>query len=272
MFGPRSKSFEQLEHYLEVRKDLRKPSVKRTELAVATVALGLAALISLNDHASYIALLLFTGLAGIFGYQFFMSQRIKAPTREDEVLGKADEVALKLKELSVRRRLHLVLHPGIGAVLNECAVYWKRIQDLSNSRMWADAQLSDQWKLARQEWIHAADFAMAEALLLAEPGLTLRPSRPRPEELVEDLLDTYVFQRPKGRDEVLPANFQPLRDLAEKMRSLAEEVQTAQASIGSERSLTVEADAGERLDQVLSNLRSINEAEEELQKHLKQSS
>jgi hypothetical protein len=272
MFGPRSKSFEQLEHYLEVRPNLRKEMPNRPALGIGTAAFVGASVIALMDHGPAVVLLAVAGMAGMFGYRFFSSMQIKPPTHEAEVMGEADNVARKLRELSARRRLHLVLHPGIGAVLDECAGYWKQIQDLSNSRVWQDARLSGQWTTARQEWLGAADFAMAEALLLAEPGLTLRPSRPRAEELVEDLLDTYVFQKGKGREDVLPVRFKPLRELAEKMSTLVTEVKAARDSMGTERVADPQPDATSRLDEVLSNLRSINEAEEELQRHLKQSS
>jgi len=272
MFGPKSKSLVQLEHYLETRHELGQTAPKRAEYGIAAIALAGAAGLTLLDHAPGIVLIALAGFAGMFGYGFLNAMKAKKPTAEDEIMSKADAVSFKLRELSARRRLHLALHPGIGAVLNECAGYWKQIHDLSNQRLWEDSQLSSQWTLARQEWVSAADYAMAEALLLAEPGLILRPHRPRPEEVVEDLLDTYVFQRPKGHDELLPATFQPLRELAEKMKTLAGEVRAAQTAMSSDRAAVGQPDATHRLDQVLSNLRSINEAEEELQKHLEQSS
>jgi hypothetical protein len=210
------------------------------------------------------------GLAAVtFGVGAALAKPPRKSTSLDEVFQRAEGVAETLRQHSSRRRLHLVLHPGIATTLNECAGFWQRIQMASDRKLWEDAGVEPHWLAARADWEAAADLAMAQALLLTDSSINRATARPRVEEVVEDLLDTYVFKRPSQTNEPLPPAFEPLREIAEKLKTLADEVEAATRRLAGTERQAPTADAAKRLDEVLGELRSIHEAETELKQDLR---
>ncbi len=271
MFGPKTKTLVQLEHYLQSRTSYKpKSRVSPAWMAGAGVlAAGAVAANIFHMGAEWVVGCLCA--AGIFASRFAFVKPAEPETPTDQLLSEAEVAAEKLKDMSTRRRLHLVLHPGVAAILNECAALWQRIQVASDKTLWQAANVEPHWLTARNDWLAASDLAMAEALVLTDKSILLRPNRHRAEEVVEDILDTYVFKRPAGNDLPLPATFQPLRELAEKMKILAEEVEASTRKLNQVQGEAKEpaADASTRLDQVLGELRSIHQAESELGQNLR---
>jgi hypothetical protein len=270
VFGPKTKTLVQLEHYLESRTPYRpKPSVGPGWIAGAGI-LSLAALITYPFyHAAPEICIGLACAAGIAGSRYAFAKKPLPESPTEELMANAEVVADKMRDFATKRRLHLVLHPGVAATLNECAVFWQRIKISSDRKLWEDRSIEPHWQTARADWEAAADLAMAEALLLADRSMLLRPTRPRAEEMVEDLLDTYVFKRPTHNEGPLPATFAPLRELAEKLKILANEVETTTRRLARSEKQEPTADASKRLDQVLGELRSIHEAESELGQDLR---
>jgi hypothetical protein len=159
----------------------------------------------------------------------------------------------------------------VAITLNECAGFWRRIHAASEPKLWKGADLQPHWADTRAEWLEAADVAMAEALILADSSINERAPRARAEELIEDILDTYVFSKRSQQEQHLPPAFVPLRTLAEKLATLASEVEGAQTALSAAPLAPppTPIEAGRRLDQVLGNLRSIRQAEEELQQDIR---
>ena len=269
MFGPKSKSLVQLEHYLESRTPYRPgPAVGPGWIAASLVAAAGA----VGGYAIHLNPEICVGLAcgaAVLGLRFAFAKPSAPKSPADDLMEKAEQVAYKMREFSARRRLHLVLHPGVAATLNECAGFWQRIKISSDRKLWEDRGIEPHWLTARADWEAAADLGMAEALLLADRSMLLRPNRPRAEEVVEDLLDTYVFKRPTNNQDPLPVTFPALRELAEKLKTLAQEVESATRRLARTDKNEITADASKRLDQVLGELRSIHDAESELSQDLR---
>jgi hypothetical protein len=230
------------------------------------VGSGACSAFLLASHTSVLIGCAMAGLAAVFGAGFLRARPTSSPNSSDRLLQAADKVAKQMRELSTRRRLHLVLHPGVSAVLDECAGFWRRIMTASDVKRWSDTSIQPHWQAARRDWIAAADLAMAEALTLAEAGMNFR--RPRPEEVVEDILDTYVFQRPKQSTEPLPGTYGQLRDLAETLKALAKEVEQVSVKARLTDGGGAAPNATHRLEEVLADLRSLETAEDELQRNL----
>ena len=265
MFAPKSRQLTQFESYLATRRRFHRPKSAKLENGIAALGAGALSVfleLSAAHDAAFVAVLAAT--CAFFGYKWFKSPPLPAPTPNDAVLEQADAVANKMAGLASSRQLHRSLHPGIAATLNECAGFWRRIEDVCRQKIWDEPEMGPHWKSAKDEWRSAADFAMAEALVLADGSLTMAASRSRAEEIVEDVLDTFVYKRPRASDEPLPTSFAPLRDLAEKLRAVTVEVEGAARRAAAEGPAGTAPDASRRLEDVLGKLRAIQQAEEEL--------
>ncbi len=269
MFGPKAKSLTQLDHYLGARKPYRPPTFRRGEYLATALVGGAGAGFLTLIHAPVELSAIGAVVAAGFGVGAALAKPARRRSSVDEVFERAEAVAETLRQYSSRRRLHLVLHPGIATILNECAGFWQRIQMASDRKLWEDAGVEPHWLNARADWEAAADLAMAQALLLTDSSINRAPARPRVEEVVGDLLDTYVFNRPNQSSEPLPPAFEPLREIAEKLQALTVEVEGATRRLSDTTREAPTADAVKRLDEVLTELRSIHEAETELRQDLR---
>ncbi|HWD38537.1 MAG TPA: hypothetical protein VG944_06785 [Fimbriimonas sp.] len=259
---------DQLEHYLASYKSPIKPQISKWEYGLPALAsLGVSALLFTEHAAAFVAgMCLVGGVA--FGYKAWTIPAKKPPSPHDELFARADEVVRKLQGLSQQRRIGQTMHPGVALTLNECAGFWRRILNVCENKMWSDAGVQPHWKHAREDWRTAADLGMAEALILADTAITLTPKKPRMEEVVQDVLETYVFPRSRG-GEPLPPSFEPLRELAEKLKLLASEVEKTTRRIAEDENVDAAPTASRRLEEVLGQLRAIQQAEEELHEEIR---
>lgn len=192
-------------------------------------------------------------------------RKVLPPTPEQQLAWRADDVAKQLQHHAHSNRLHRALHPAVGATLEECAGYWMRIANALDGAQWTGSETLPQWVSLRQEALAATKIAMDEALVHAGSTLILvAPAKPL--EHVSDALEDIGFGPlvRNGRDhEPMPPSFRPVRDLAERLREMAERCETAATQRRQESPEPVSA-AFRRLDAALGEMRTLEEAEGEL--------
>lgn len=206
------------------------------------------------------------GFAAVLG---IVSTRVKppaAPTPEQELARRADGIASQLKAQA--NRLHRALHPAVADTLDACAGYWLRIRSALDLPGWQGSDVPAHWTALRNEALLAANAAMDEALVHA--GTTLNHVPPaRPLEQISDALEDVGFGPLVGDRrgyEPMPATFTPVRDLAERLRELAERCETASHQRRVEAPEPI-SPAFRRLDAALGEMRNLEEAEGELRQN-----
>lgn len=200
--------------------------------------------------------------AAVFGLR---PRKVLPPTPEQELAWRADDVVKQLQGHVHSNRLHRALHPAVGATLEECASYCMRVATALDGPQWTGATTLPQWVSLRQEALAATKIAMDEALVHAGSTLILvAPAKPL--EHVSDALEDIGFGPlvRNGRDhEPMPPSFRPVRELAERLREMAERCETAATQRRQESPEPVSA-AFRRLDAALGEMRTLEEAEGEL--------
>jgi len=203
--------------------------------------------------------------AATCGVRAFYAKPAARPTPEQELALSADDVVKQLQGHVHSNRLHRALHPAVGATLEECAGYWMRIATALDGPQWTGTETLPQWASLRQEALAATKIAMDEALVHAGSTLILvQPAKPL--EHVSDALEDIGFGPlvRNGRDhEPMPPSFRPVRELAERLREMAERCETAATQRRQESPEPVSA-AFRRLDAALGEMRTLEEAEGEL--------
>jgi hypothetical protein len=192
--------------------------------------------------------------------------RVPRESRKDpaqELFFEADQAALTLTKLLQTRKLKSSLHSAMATVANECATSWRRIDSVSQEKIWTRPEVAAQWTGPRGEWSRAADLAMAEALILCERSVTLRGPRTRVEEVLEDVIDTFVPAK-RTSEKPLPIQFRELRLIAEKLQILSREVESISRTFSFEAPAEPQLNATQNLEEVLSKMREIRQAEVEL--------
>ena len=173
--------------------------------------------------------------------------------------------------LHTRRQLKNALDAGgmdhiipasIGAVLDECVVAAKRVEVALAGPTWQDPALPQHWVSVRDNAMRAADNALDEAFALTGPHLN-ENWQERPIQSLQ-----HLIQRIVGTEEIpmtpLPPSFRPALDLADRLRTLALEIETVTHEVASESTLRGNLAASTRLDSVLTEIRGLQSAEQEL--------
>lgn len=258
MFAPRTPRYPMLQAYLAARPTV--PALNLSSERARTYALCAVASASgvavLGSGSHYVVSVLLLGAGGVLG---FLGMRMKPPlppTPEQDLARRADAVVDQLKQYAY---LHRAFHPAVGATLEECATYAALVQATLGHDDW------DHRGDLRQNALSAVQVAMNEALVHA--GATLPFTRPtRPVEHVSDALEDIGFSplvRSERDREPLPPAFRPVRELAERLRELAERCETAayQRPLNGEEPVSA---AFRHLDATLGEMRRLEEAETEL--------
>lgn len=266
MFGPRSPRYPLLKRYLEARPaqgpfdPLGKTRAMLWIGSFLTFVIGMASIDTLSIPS--FALIGVSAILAVFG----LRQPKPLPlTPEQELARRADGVAAQLRTSTHSNRLHRALHPAVATVLEECAGYHARIVAALDGPLWSGAQATEQWISLRQDALLAAKLAMDEAIVHAGTTLDYTPPA-RPLEHVSDALEDIGFgplMRNERNGEPMPPVFHPVRDLAERLRELAERCETAATQRRAESPEPVSA-AFRHLDATLGEMRQLEEAEGEL--------
>ena len=259
MFAPRTPRYPMLQAYLAARPKAPlvrfSPRRELTTLSVTFVAVAVMMGVLLGQAGPFAAFLSLV-VASVCGVRAFLAKPAPPLTPEQQLAQRADAVVDQLRHYAY---LHRAFHPAVGATLEECATYAACVQATLGNDDW------DHRGELRQNALAAVRVAMDEALVHA--GATLPFTRPtRPVEHVSDALEDIGFGplvRSERDREPLPPSFRPVRELAERLRELAERCETA----ATQRPLNGEEPASaafRHLDVTLGEMRRLEEAETEL--------
>lgn len=201
----------------------------------------------------------------------------------EETLSSAAKAARDLRRLDEGRKLHKMLDPVAGQLLEAGAYHWVRVHRTLDARHWQDKKLSTHWQSLRGRAMEAADLAMAELLIIGATcvGDPVRDRKDDIKGVFEDFADlgiqdalrglakiaalderVYTFTTPRAKE-----LFEPGRALAERLKSLADEVESADLKATQEVHLPQGAFATESIDVLLGEFRAVNQAEQELEEN-----
>ena len=255
MLGPRSPRYPALTAYLQKRQSFALPrSVDRKSVGPVVAILAFFVAASFGPLSTLECLALAAIVLG--GFLLFQARKRLPPTAEERLAERAGEVVRKLWPSAVGGRLHRVLHPAVGAILEECAGYDARV-----------ALALDGWEASplRDTARTAARVAMDEALAHTGATLDFVPP-PRPLETVSDALEDVGFGpllRGARPSEPMPPAFRPVRELAERLRELAVQCESV-STVRHGESPEAASAAFRHLDAAIDEMRNRERAEGEL--------
>ena len=87
--------------------------------------------------------------------------------------------------------------------------------------------------------------------------------------MIGEMLETFLNVDTSGPIQPLPQGYHPAMELARKLKELADEVEDTATRASAENAFREHYSAKTHIDQVLSDLRMIKEAESELQQELR---
>jgi hypothetical protein len=187
--------------------------------------------------------------------------RAKPTPLEKEAL----EVNTLLKGHLKERRLHKAGPEAVTVLLEEAARQYARVQTTLSSAFWKSPDLPPQYGAIREKAKISAERTMQEIVVLLRPRLSETTKPQHWKDVVEDLAEQIGMRIP-DKGYVFPGDIEPAAQLAEGLRSLANEVE--QASIRAVTDLP-NTNATSTLRSTLSELRALNEAESELDESLR---
>jgi hypothetical protein len=190
-------------------------------------------------------------------------------TPDYRLFEEARQVAKDMHSSLTRRRLHRELHPGVAELLEESARNWCRTMGALETPFWQNPDLAAHWRAIRDQAAYASNQAMAELLVLLKSAYEPNPNRNAFTDVVEDAIETYVTgpQGPRTPD-LMPVAFQQAREIAEKLKLVASEVERATHDVSKEDSEVPGLRSQSALDLALHDIRSVREAENELRQNL----
>jgi len=178
--------------------------------------------------------------------------------RNEEAIRVAQTMALMLS----KRRLHRDLDTASLLLLDECAKQWLRAKTAFNASYWSSKLVPEHYGKLRESAVPTLDQSMDEVLLHYQEVLPDTVHDRHATDYVEEALENVVFGR--GKTAHPPAAFVPVREIADKLRTLADEAERIIRDSRSDTVLAPDLLPPSKLDQTLADLRAIREAEEEL--------
>lgn len=176
-----------------------------------------------------------------------------------------------LRQAGENRKLHKKIDPVAAVLFDECARHWLRIQAAFQSPMWHQSDLPAHWRSVRDGSLRAADEAMDEILLMLRTSIREQGNKGDWEGAIKEFLEDVVGFRAALEPNFIPIEFEPARQVGEKLRNLASQVEKASNKLALENpaSSAPLQGASTSIDSVLSELHSIEQAESELEQHLR---
>ena len=192
-------------------------------------------------------------------------QKAKPKTEEERIQEEAGPVIKAMFGSMQRRRLHREVPTPVADLLEGAARNWSRTTGALSGPFWTNEALPAHWKAIRQQSLTAANTGMAEMLLLLGPCFKPDPNRSNWHDVVEEVVEEYVTGPSRRRMSVdhLPVGYDQAREIAEKLKLVASEVEKATREAYEDDSAQAYK-SGTSLDVALSELRTIQAAEEEL--------
>lgn len=241
----REPKFPYLEAFLETKEmSMREPGVAPLSAAIAFFSLigwgGFAlSLVFGGPEALTWGLLagMGAGIAGALGL-FFANRKARRRAMPD-IVRESEPAVATLLQLKRSRRLDRNLGPGAGELLNQGARYWVETQQVLNGGVWTRVEPDSVWAGARLRALAAIESAMLRLVLVVVQGSALSS------EFLAPALDPGVA-------------------LANEMREMCNQVKQLSDKLNIETPLHAVDPAANELRQTLSELKQLEEAQEEV--------
>lgn len=208
------------------------------------------------------------GIAALIGVAWALARKARTP----EALRRAEirRTAAEMKAIK-KRRLVKRLGAPLAMVLEEAARHYFRAEAALNGPFWTSPNLPSHWRIVREQALASAEAGMGDLLLLAKNLMTPGKDKPEWHEEVREVVDE-ILGKPVLQSETLstfPSEFEPARAIAERLRSLAEEVEKSTMMVLRDESAQTVSSIPS-LDATLHELRQVRQAEDEIRQNLTQ--
>lgn len=232
------------------------PAVLTAGGAIAGAS-GVSLFARIGDPAQLIPIIIGFGGMAIGIWRLLVTyQSLPRPTRRELDARKAAD---SLRKLIESRRLHRDLDSGTLILLEESAHAWGRIHAALGSGYWANDAVPASVQTARNQVRAAADAGMEEILSMYVHHLPGDVGSRHALDYVQEALESFTG---KGSRDVSgpPPVFYAARDVAEKLRILAQEAE----NLATRTHIEQATGSRSELDAALSELRLLKAAEDEL--------
>jgi len=221
-------------------------------------------------HPVLAVLLGCAGLGSAFASRRAFKRAKSSIDRLDLEAAEANEL---LAEALRRGKLHRITGPITTDLLESCARNWTRVKQALDSPFWTSPNLPPHYKNVREQAGRAADRAMDEAVVMLHHELEVPyrsgvADRVSLSELVEGIFGVQIPDM-NAQNAPLPISYQAVKQLADKLDDLAENVEALTIEVARDPSVQSEFKADTALDMALNDLKSIRQAEDELRQNLR---
>jgi hypothetical protein len=212
------------------------------------------------------------GLCGVapvmLGTFAAIDKKLNSPRNVQEALAfDSKKIIDDLKQKAQDSKLHRFIDPPAAALLEESARNWLRIRDCLNGQAWQTRDLADHWKQVRENALAVSNSAMDDLLLHLKSSIRKQGKAETWESKFREFLEDVVGLQSSLDPGFVPPEFEPARQIGEKLRDLANQVENASKRLVEEAKTG--AGTAQSLDAVLSELKAIEVAETELNQHLR---
>lgn len=180
----------------------------------------------------------------------------------------ATEVAKGMRVMLNKRRLHRDLDEGSLVLLEECSRQWMRAKASLEGSFWKGSSVPVQYQAVRVQALEALDGSMDDIMLHYRAFVPDHVENRHVMDYVDEAVEQFTFPS-KRRGNFPPAAFGPVREIGEKLRQLADEAEQMAREARLDPTVEQEASPARSLDETLSGLREIRQAEEELRQNLR---
>lgn len=211
--------------------------------------------------------LLFLPWGACLGFVWLLRSRRPKPM-VNERAREATAVAQTMGLMLQKRRLHRDLDPGSLILLEECARHWHRARAALDGPFWTHGMVPEYYRQVRHKALVSLDESMDEVLLHYRAWLPDAVRSRHPFDYVDEAMESVMGRRSAAGNFPPPA-FGPVRIIADKLMELANETERLSQEARLDPEVAAAATPGRSLDQTLSELRSMREAEAELRQNLR---
>lgn len=245
------------------------------------VALGAAAIGIAVGFAVSLPLALVAAGIGFAAGSGILEKKIRTPRDADEARRfEAWAAAGEMRTLDSQRRLYKNIDPVAMQLMEAAAFHWTRVISATEGAYWSSPNLPAHWQAVRSQAIAAADAAMEELVLLCHTcmGTPQRDRKTDLKDVFEDFIELDIGDALQGLRQLTKADWQdyahrspnaaiilePGKQIAERLRDLADEVESMSSQVLAEEPGRSASSAITSLDVVLSEMRTVRQAETEL--------
>jgi len=225
-------------------------------------------LVVYGGTGSFLTGFLVMAVAAVTGIVLAAKQRNKPKPPVDQRAIEATEVAKGMGLMLAKRRLHRDLDQGSLMLIEECSRQWLRAKAALDAPFWTSGQAPVQYQAFRNQALEAVEDSMDDVLLNYRNFIPEDVPNRHALDYVEEALEQFDPRRSKTGNYPSVA-FGPTMEIAEKLSQLAGEAERMANEASFDPIAAAPAPPVRTLDETLSELRQIRQAEDELRQNLR---